>query len=265
MPNVSSVKSKIEEACQSSTRRMSSDPTVAETDRVGPPRLDRLQRLRHRFYEPLILLWILNPATGGHGTQPTLAHSSSIRLTERQVFLDSLAWFCDSKHGGQTVSAVAAVSCPEGCKYLVCSSHERARTHLCWILHSITMSIIDEGRRQRDQRIRSIVERAITFSADKVRQYRRRLHRYLSSISHAFEPDVLEAITLITDQRNSPIEICDAAVAFQHQGALEALHDFNGHARTLREPSAFTLVSHCITRLQEWHRKSAAVVDFGKR
>ena len=71
-------------------------------------------KLMHRFYEPLQLLAMLNADRGsGEVDLPADPQSREFRMIWRR-FLDDLSWLCDNKHGGETVSAVAAQSLPDG-------------------------------------------------------------------------------------------------------------------------------------------------------
>ena len=97
---------------------------------VGSPRLDTLQRLLHRFYEPLVLLRISNVAqSAGEVELPADRRSRNFQLIWRG-FLDNLSWLCDNKHGGETVSSVAAQDLPEGNKFWVVSKYDRSLDHL---------------------------------------------------------------------------------------------------------------------------------------
>lgn len=99
--------------------------TAKTTTKVGNPRMDPTERLRHRFYEPPLLLVMLNPCrNGGHG-QPTIAFRNRNFVSDWRRFLDALAWFGDYQHGGKTVTAVAAESLPAGVHPWVASTHER--------------------------------------------------------------------------------------------------------------------------------------------
>lgn len=84
---------------------------------IGPPRLDRGERLRHRFYEPLYLLWILNRGRHPADAQPSVADQSRRFLMTWRAFLDALSFVCDYEHGGATVSSVAAEYLPGGTKF----------------------------------------------------------------------------------------------------------------------------------------------------
>src|SRR4051812_22766659 len=71
--------------------------------------------LLHRFYEPLVLLYVLDPTQGDHilRQDPERLPSGEISLLElRRRLLDSLSYVCDFDKGGDTTTAIAATSTP---------------------------------------------------------------------------------------------------------------------------------------------------------
>ena len=130
-------------------------------------------KLMHRFYEPLQLLAILNADRGsGEVDLPADPQSREFRMILRR-FLDDLSWLCDNKHGGETVSAVAAQSLPEGTKYWLVSRYEKSFDHLRWVL-TILEAV---GRGSSDETVLeyglAIAEESILFSKDKIKNYLR--------------------------------------------------------------------------------------------
>jgi hypothetical protein len=129
-------------------------------------------KLMHRFYEPLQLLSILNKDRGsGEVDLPTEPQSSEARMIWRR-FLDNLSWLCDNKHGGETVSAVAAQSLSEGTKFWLVSKFERSFDHLKWVLFEL--QTVDGKTDEEASRIGlEIAEKSILFSEDKIDNYLR--------------------------------------------------------------------------------------------
>jgi hypothetical protein len=71
--------------------------------------------LFHRFYEPLVLLFVLDPTQGDHISRqdPERLPSGEISLPElRRRFFDSLSYVCDSEKGGDTTTAIAVTPVP---------------------------------------------------------------------------------------------------------------------------------------------------------
>lgn len=77
---------------------------IARGFAMGRPRLDRYQRLIHRFYESLILAKILVPAEGSHIS--ILEDTFGQQFTRRRL-LRNLAFICDFEKGGDTTTAIA--------------------------------------------------------------------------------------------------------------------------------------------------------------
>jgi hypothetical protein len=128
-------------------------------------------KLMHRFYEPLQLLAMLNADRGsGEVDLPADPQSREFRMIWRR-FLDDLSWLCDNKHGGETVSAVAAQSLPEGTKYWLASRYEQSFDHLRWAL-SILKAVGGGGA---DETVLeyglAVAEESILFSKDKIKNY----------------------------------------------------------------------------------------------
>lgn len=127
-------------------------------------------KLMHRFYEPLQLLTILNADRGpGEVDLPADPQSRDFRMILRR-FLDNLSWLCDNKHGGETVSAVAAQSLPEGTKYWLVSRYKQSFDHLQWVLNTL-----EAVRGGGDQAVLgyglAIARESMFFSKDKINNY----------------------------------------------------------------------------------------------
>ena len=131
-------------------------------------------KLLQRFYEPLHLLCILNADRGpGEVDLPPAPRSRDFKMTWRR-FLDDLLWLCDNRHGGETVSAVAAQSLPEGNKFWLVSNHEASRHHLEWVLTKLT-AVQGETNEGMSAVASCIAAESIFFSRDKVNNYAKHL------------------------------------------------------------------------------------------
>lgn len=129
-------------------------------------------KLLNRFYEPLHLLSMLNPDRGpGEVDLPSAPQSRGFKMAWRR-FLDDLSWLCDNKHGGETVSAVAAQDLPEGIKFWLVSKHKASFHHLEWVLAELksAQEQSDEGATTLALRV---AVNSILFSKNKVKNYRR--------------------------------------------------------------------------------------------
>jgi hypothetical protein len=93
-------------------------------------------KLLRRFYEPLVLLSVLDPTRGAQ--HPDLITDRGLDEKSKlwRKFVDQLAWLCDSEKGGDTVTAVAAQkTCERPIFWLASNSNSRkkAKDHLIWI------------------------------------------------------------------------------------------------------------------------------------
>ncbi|KAG8629949.1 hypothetical protein KVT40_001568 [Elsinoe batatas] len=230
---------------------------------AGRPRRNALERLRHRFYEPLFFLNILNPATGGHGAYSGHALRSCVRLVEWRSFLDSLAWLCDAKHGGKTVSALVGSRVEDGVRFILCSSHQNGKIHLHQVLDIITKAN-QEPSPPNDLGMQSkLIDLCINFSADKIRTYKRRLQRLLGAIRDHIGPDASNALGSIGNRDKSPMETCCEANKFPHRKILKEANDRPNCS--LRIISKIVLALHFVSKLSKWHRVVPKLLGFARR
>ena len=147
------------------------------SQKSGRPRMDSTERLLHRFYEPLVLLRVLDPTRGAQNTGMVPDSRSDTSQDLRRKFLDQLSWTCDYKHGGDTVSAIAAEANPQGTIFWLAANvnpRQRVLPHLKWILKQLedSSSVSEEETEELGNKITA---RCIEFSKDKVKNYRQRL------------------------------------------------------------------------------------------
>lgn len=101
-----------------------------ESQKIQPskrPRLDPEARLLSRFYEPLVLLHVLD----GNGEQKTYrcgAEDTDTPLMQLRelwrTFLDQLAYMCDHIKGGDTVTAMTLEAQPASVTFWVASNNK---------------------------------------------------------------------------------------------------------------------------------------------
>jgi hypothetical protein len=168
--------------------------TTKTRTKVGAPRLDPTERLRHRFYEPLLLLGMLNPRRNGVHEQPTIAFRTRNFISEWRRFLDALAWFGDYHHGGETVTAIAADSPPAGVHFWIASTHEKSATLIQGILqHLLELSSASDEDKIAIRRI--IVAQSVRSSRDKIKTYTKFLRLKLAAASSQSLPDVQKGMS----------------------------------------------------------------------
>lgn len=261
---------------------------MTKTYVVGAPRFNPAERLRHRFYEPLILLWILNSARGPTPVQPTVGHTSREFPSSLREFLDSLAWLCDHKHGGMSVCAVAAEALPVGTRFWFASKQVKGRDHLQWILE--TLGKMDETPESDGAQVEeSIARTSIAFCKDKIKNYRRNLTRRTEiaredtvgdhlagmcrvtlclgaedEIAHGrTDAESLKSIIVaLTTGQDDDFALCKSALHFSHREMLDRLVNANS---VFQAVSDWSLVRHRLRKLGSWHRKASVVTKFARR
>jgi len=141
--------------------------------RIGEPRLDKTARLLHRFYEPLVLLRILEPTREGH---TVLCKSDNLKMTRRKC-LDHLSWICDYEPGGKTVTAIATEDTVDGIKYWLSTNEKpmkKSSVHLEWVLRELASAhLLSPGEIAELES--KLIKRCIAFSVKKLKHYSRRM------------------------------------------------------------------------------------------
>jgi len=158
-------------------------------EKIGKPRLDPTQRLLHRFYEPLILLRILDPTRGDQSTRSASEPKEQSQEELWHKFLNQLSWVCDSEPGGVTVSAIAAESTPEGPIFWLAANKDpafKALPHLRWVLEQLD-SIHKLSPPEIEKLEDDITMRCIEFSKNKVKNYGNRLRCSIRKVEELFE------------------------------------------------------------------------------
>lgn len=139
--------------------------------------LDVNGKLLRRFYEPLILLSVLDPTRGAQ--RPDLITERGLDEPSKlwRNFLDQISWLCHSGAGGDTVTAVAAQKTVDHpCFWVAANSRSRhkAREHIAWLFEQLNRLCTDTSV-SKSQVEEAILARCIAFSAQRVRAYVSRL------------------------------------------------------------------------------------------
>ena len=163
------------------------------------PRKDPNERLLHRFYEPLVLLSILEPTQG----RPEVFEDSAGETDRAKLWqkaLDNLSWICDYRHGGETVSSIGAQRTYSGPVFWLAANRKPTKDviqHLAWILMIIESSF-HSSRSDRKKLQEEISTRCIKFSRDKVKNYTRRLCTSIEKCRHELGEDAGESGTSLS-------------------------------------------------------------------
>jgi hypothetical protein len=141
------------------------------------PRLSPEDRLKSRFYEPLVLLHVLD-----RNGQQRISRCPSedpvapqLQLRElRRTFLDQLAYVCDYIKGGDTVTAVALEAHPSGVTFWVASNIEPSAgtiSFLRGILNTLQSLAFSRSEHSRTIVEDEIAGRCIDFNLKRVKAY----------------------------------------------------------------------------------------------
>lgn len=127
-------------------------------------------KLLRRFYEPLILLSVLDPTRGAH--HPDLITDCGLQGREKlwRNFLDQLSFLCDAKRDGDTVTAIAAQRTDEHTVFWLASNsnaRSKTKTHVEWILSRLN-SLYDADSEKTKLVEDEITARCIKFSSSRI-------------------------------------------------------------------------------------------------
>jgi len=131
------------------------------------------KKLFHRFYEPLVLLYVLDRTQGDHISRqdPERLASGEMSLPELQRrLLDALSYVCDFDKGGDTITAIAAAS---PLTYYV-ASNENSAEEVVPFLRSLLRrlgELYDVDLQRLSESERSILEYCVDFSEKRVQTY----------------------------------------------------------------------------------------------
>jgi hypothetical protein len=132
------------------------------------------KKLLHRFYEPLLLLFVLDRTQGGHLARPTSERLPLDGITEQELrrrALDALAYLCDFEKGGDTTTAVMLALAP--LTYFVSSNktlNENVKPFLQTILKRLE-AVYREDHEQRKRSNNEILQACVGFSETRLTEY----------------------------------------------------------------------------------------------
>lgn len=130
-------------------------------------------KLLRRFYEPLILLSVLDPTRGAQ--RPDLITDRGLQGRQKlwRSFLDQLSFLCDAKKGGDTVTAIAAQRTVEHTVFWLASNsnaRRKAKNHVEWILSRLN-NLYDVDLEETVRIENNITTRCIEFSSARINTY----------------------------------------------------------------------------------------------
>lgn len=146
-------------------------------------------KMLHRFYEPLVLLQILDTVQGDHiPRQRTDAssHEAGSRTELRRRFLDALANICDHEKGGDSMTAIFVATAPLK-YYIACNKPLCAENKVVPFLRSILLQLGRPAELEKDAE-EQILARCVDFSRKRISTYKNFLISALDDC-HKSSPD----------------------------------------------------------------------------
>ena len=160
-------------------------------------------KLLRRSYEPMLLLKLLDPVRGEHVGRSTDRERSALSPTElRRSFADKLAYLCDFKKGGDTTTAIALQSTPQGV-VIHCASNDPMKPRVIDFIRS-TLNLLSTVNEENHTDIETeIFKKAITLGRVRLRQYgnftNRLIVKCLKHLQRA--SDVHSLLPLLTERK----------------------------------------------------------------
>lgn len=148
------------------------------------PRFSSEDRLRSRFYEPLVLLHVLDRNGQQHISRCPSEDlvTPQLQLRElRRTFLGQLAYVCDYIKGGDTVTAIALEAQPSGVTFWVASNTNLSASTISFLRRILNTlkSLVSSGPEQRIIVEDNIARKSIEFNLKRVKTYQALMQRPL--------------------------------------------------------------------------------------
>ena len=151
----------------------------------GPPRWNATERLLSRFYEPLVLLHVLD--RNGEQKRSRCPSSeggeSELDLQElRRNFLNQLAYVCDHTKGGRFVTAIALERQPSAVTFWVTSNStisESTLSFLQGILEALRSLAIPQTEQSKSTIEVDLLRSCIEFNRKRIEAYRKLMQKPL--------------------------------------------------------------------------------------
>lgn len=154
------------------------------------PRFSQAERLLHRFYEPLVLMHTLGDVRDEHSRSDLFSHLNisdwAVRDLRRQ-FLTDLAYLCDYKKGGDTVTAIGLERTPQGCIYWVAANTSPDRKIVPFLKELLNqLQVISRQQNGCSENAEiALTESCLKFASRRLKDYCRLLkHRLAKCVSH---------------------------------------------------------------------------------
>uniref|UniRef100_A0A093XCB4 Glutamate racemase n=1 Tax=Talaromyces marneffei PM1 TaxID=1077442 RepID=A0A093XCB4_TALMA len=174
--------------------------------------LHRYPRLERRFYEPLVLLSVLDPVRGCRFTNSIYTTDETLDQLRRSI-VDAIAIICDSHKGGDTVMAAVLQSIPSR-TVIWLAANEKPKTRTVHYLQRIIGTLAKATPDTRVQLADEISDCVVKFCQSRMNYYRKELSREL--------PRCLSKLYKVEPRSDLKMEI-----------VIQWLKDLQTHASTL--------------------------------
>lgn len=150
-------------------------------------------KLLHRFYEPLVLLFALDRVQGDHlysDSKWRPLHDTTDKELRRR-FLDSLSYICDYQKGGDTITAIGAAASP--LSYFVAGNktpREKVKDFLKSVFSQLEQ-VYDMDHEERIDMENVLLESCVRFSEQRIRTYWKFLELSMEECSDAVQDDLI--------------------------------------------------------------------------
>jgi hypothetical protein len=150
------------------SRNQSSQSGLSKPNYTAGPRLDPYWRLLNRFFEPLVLLFVLGSTRGKHSESP---HEVDTLEGCRRRLLDNLSYICDFTKGGESTTAIGLEERPDCFKFWVASNQtsgkiiEFMNTVLADLKYIITLS--SDQRKSEEQ---LFIRKCVAFAKSRIKK-----------------------------------------------------------------------------------------------
>jgi hypothetical protein len=152
-------------------------------------------KLLHRFYEPLVLLFALDRVQGDHlySDSKWLPLDDTTDKELRRRFLNSLSYICDYQKGGDTVTAIGAAASP--LSYYVASNKTPGKEVKNFLesVFSQLEQIYDMDPEQRFNMENVVLESCVQFSEQRILTYWKFLEISMKECSDALQDESVVA------------------------------------------------------------------------
>jgi hypothetical protein len=134
---------------------------------------EQVNKLLHRFYEPLVLLYVLDPTQGNHVREE--ADRLPLDITSlkelRRRLVSALAYVCDFEKGGDSFTAIFVTQGPLT-YYIACNKGPRSKT-LSFLQKTLghLEKVYDLGEKQRAKAKAKILAECVLFSNKRLKAY----------------------------------------------------------------------------------------------